>query len=73
MHGTGQWDHGQLAVPMEEWQCAVAAESAHAAAQAASRWLSSAVTPPPVLSHSIQCSLITLLTRPMQACVESMK
>ncbi|KAA6429169.1 MAG: hypothetical protein FRX49_00565, partial [Trebouxia sp. A1-2] len=34
---AGRWQQGQLAVPMEEWQCALAAETAHHAARAAKR------------------------------------
>ncbi|DBA94706.1 TPA: hypothetical protein ACH3X1_002264 [Trebouxia sp. C0004] len=34
---AGRWEQGQLAVPMEEWQCALAAETAHHAARAAKR------------------------------------
>ena len=34
---AGRWQQGQLALPMEEWQCALAAETAHHAARAAKR------------------------------------
>ena len=34
---AGRWQQGQLALPMEEWQCAPTAEAAHHAAQAAKR------------------------------------
>ncbi len=37
---AGRWQQGQLAVPMEEWQCALAAETAHHAARAAKRFRS---------------------------------
>lgn len=34
---AGRWEQGELAVAMEEWQCALAAETAHHAALAARR------------------------------------
>lgn len=34
---AGRWQQGELALPMEEWQCAATAEAAHHAAQAAKR------------------------------------